>query len=594
MPRRALLAIVAATAAVGAARAQTPMDFRALRQRTVPEYRNVPPKVLAFYYPWYGTAAGPGGAGRNIHWGRIDAAGKDIEASTHYPRLGAYDSHDPNVIDQHCRWAARAGLDGLVVSWWGHGDYTDRALPKILAACRRHQLAACVYYENVPGPATPKAAADDIAKLVRRYGKHPAYLTAAGRPVVFIYGRALEKLGLGGWLAAATQIGRRCDPAPALIGDRLSYGAACVFDGTHTYNTAGALRGKDPAEARNWAAATYAHWLQAPRRMRRIATLTVIPGYDDTKIRKPGLAVERYDGRLYQAQWEEALKAVPDWVLITSFNEWHEGSEIEPSAEDGEAYLRRTAEWARRFKAAPRPPAAAPAGIGADDRARLRAKLAGIRIGVLPDAQSIVPWWLAAEVRADLAGLSWRDLAEGRLSPKAYPVLLYAGGESYRRTVRQPGDVDAALERYVHNGGWLVAAPSMPWPFFYDEDGKVVNRSARFGLTLRMGWRQPPDGVKLRFVQGDEPLAHLPKDLPFPPFGDVRWRPFAAAEGRQHTSLLALRDEAGRDLGDAAALADLPGGGGVGYVWFALLRTPYAEALTYDVLDRLASRLRRP
>jgi len=35
-----------------------------------------------------------------------------------------------------------------------------------------------------------------------------------------------------------------------------------------------------------------------------------------------------------------AIKADPDWVLITSWNEWHEGSEIEPSWEDGDAYLK--------------------------------------------------------------------------------------------------------------------------------------------------------------------------------------------------------------------------------------------------------------
>jgi len=66
---------------------------------------------MAFYYPWYGVPDGPGGAGRTVHWSRIDAANKDIEASTDYPELGAYDSHDPNLIDQHCRWAKEAGID---------------------------------------------------------------------------------------------------------------------------------------------------------------------------------------------------------------------------------------------------------------------------------------------------------------------------------------------------------------------------------------------------------------------------------------------------------------------------------------------------
>ena len=45
-------------------------------------------------------------------------------------------------------------------------------------------------------------------------------------------------------------------------------------------------------------------------------------------------------GQTYRVLWEEAIKADPDWVLITSWNEWHEGSEIEPSWEDGDVYVK--------------------------------------------------------------------------------------------------------------------------------------------------------------------------------------------------------------------------------------------------------------
>ncbi len=41
----------------------------------------------------------------------------------------------------------------------------------------------------------------------------------------------------------------------------------------------------------------------------------------------------------------------PDWVLITTFNEWHEGSEIEPSVEYGSLFITLTNEYATQFKA---------------------------------------------------------------------------------------------------------------------------------------------------------------------------------------------------------------------------------------------------
>ncbi len=86
----------------------------------------------------------------------------------------------------------------------------------------------------------------------------------------------------------------------------------------------------------------------------RISMATVIPGYDDTKERPSGFAVERQDGALYETLWQVAIAADPDWVLITSWNEWHEGTEIEPSDEHGDLYLELTAKFAAQFKAKPR------------------------------------------------------------------------------------------------------------------------------------------------------------------------------------------------------------------------------------------------
>jgi Glycosyltransferase WbsX len=37
--------------------------------------------------------------------------------------------------------------------------------------------------------------------------------------------------------------------------------------------------------------------------------------------------------------------------LITSWNEWHEGSEIEPSVQYGSTFLDATAEFSREFLA---------------------------------------------------------------------------------------------------------------------------------------------------------------------------------------------------------------------------------------------------
>jgi hypothetical protein len=553
----------------------------------------VPRMVLTFYYPWYGVPDGPGGAGRTVHWGRIDSAKKDIEASTDYPILGAYDSHDLKVIDQHCRWAKAAGIDGFIVSWWGHNDYTDRAMAKILDGCQRHGLSACIYYETVPRPQTAETAAEDIVKVLNKYGEHPAHLKVNGKPVVFVYGRALNELGLTGWLEAVKLINQKYHGGVTAIGDQFSYGAGRTFDGLHTYNTAGSLRGLTPAAARTWASQTYRSWVQLADQAGKISAITVIPGYDDTKIRKPGLAVKRHDGELYRVQWEEAIKADPHWVLVTSFNEWHEGSEIEPSLEYKEQYIELTSEFAKRFKSKERS-AHSPAASGKfsnEAKARLREKLKELRLGVLPGAESMAFWWLL-DLGVTAEPLKWENVVNGNLTPQQYSILLYCAGEHYRRTVQDTGDVDEALVGYLKAGGCLVCLPALPWPFYYDESGRAVNRSREFGLTLRMGWESPPRDTALHFVQPQRRLRHLPERFAFPASGDLRWRPFFAANGDKHISLLQLR--AGNDhyLGDAVTYAEPDIGGRIIYVWFGLLQGPHAEALLYDIFDFVATRVK--
>jgi Glycosyltransferase WbsX len=40
----------------------------------------------------------------------------------------------------------------------------------------------------------------------------------------------------------------------------------------------------------------------------------------------------------------------PPWILVSTWNEWHEGSEIEPSLEHGHRYLDMTRVWVERFR----------------------------------------------------------------------------------------------------------------------------------------------------------------------------------------------------------------------------------------------------
>jgi hypothetical protein len=62
----------------------------------------------------------------------------------------------------------------------------------------------------------------------------------------------------------------------------------------------------------------------------------------DRPTRFPGDFVDRQDGALYRRQWEVALTGEPDMVMINTWNEWAEGTVIEPTVEFGYKYLELT------------------------------------------------------------------------------------------------------------------------------------------------------------------------------------------------------------------------------------------------------------
>ncbi len=595
---------------LGLACAAQAMDAATLRARMEAAYYRVPRKVLAFYYPWYGLASF---SGRNRHFGKIDTEKHDIAAMRHYPAIGPFDSHDPQVVAYHMRLAREAGVDGFIVSWWGQGDFTDRAMPIILSEAAKAGREITVYLEVVKKPISPQSAAEDLVYIVRTYGDHPAFLKVEGRPVIFAYGRTIAQLGVFEWAKAIELAQQRLGRKICVIGDQLSKVAAAVFDGIHTYNVAGLCRGRTPEEAARATAALYRPASEAARRFRRIFAATVIPGYDDTKVRSPGLAVDRHGGKLYDCLWRAAMELDPDWILITSWNEWHEGSEIEPSLELGDYYIKATARLAREFKARPRKahPRPAPSAFTELELASLRRALARLRIGLLPGASSPAAFWLI-ENGIEFDTLSWEELVRKQPTGEDFDLLVYAAGERYTNTVNEPGDVDRALQRYLRSGGILFVLPDGPLPFYYDAQGRTVNAARKFGMPLTVssprgaepvqdgrprGWEEPPPGLgELHFEVNTELLPHLPRRFPFPTVGDLRWRPWVAADVPPRVnaaSLIKLKGGRGRYLGDAvaaAAIDDSEGAGGVLYVWFRLLDGPYAEQLLYDLFSLVARR----
>jgi len=307
------------------------------------------PVVSAFYYPWFGS---PEDGGYD-HWAQNGHAPPVDIASNSYPAYGPYSSSNAAVIATQLSEVLRAGIDELAVSWWGRGSAEDKVLPDILAGATGTGVQIAVHIEPYSGRSVASVLAD------------ATYLHSLGIRTLYVY-QAFAGVEPNDWAAPNDAIrasGMTTFADTALVGQA----AAAHFSGVYTYDTVtyGAR-----VLARLCGEAHSAGLLCAP---------SVGPGYDARRAIGDAHVKLRRHGQTYDAMWHAALAAGADRITITSFNEWQEGTQIEPAiplrlgeyryvSYDGawglhgaaaqNAYLDRTAYWANLFRKAaekPRP-----------------------------------------------------------------------------------------------------------------------------------------------------------------------------------------------------------------------------------------------
>jgi hypothetical protein len=291
--------------------------------------------VLAFYYAWFDLTT----------WQ------KPLSDQPAQP----YASTDPAAIERHVREAQQAGIDGFVQSWYGpqvENNQTETNFARLLDVSAQHGFRAAVDLEMTsPFFHSTTDVVNALNHLLTVHAQHPAYLRVGGRPVIFFWRQGQYPVET--WNSIRNQV----DPSRTSIwiaeGTDLSY--LGPFDGLHLYSVAWSA---DPAgvlagwgdRVREWGAA---------QGVSKTWVATVMPGYDDLNTgRAHAFVRSRAGGEYYRQCWSGAIESGANWVVITSYNEWREGSQIETSTGYGDFYLNLTAELAAAYRQG------APAALG--------------------------------------------------------------------------------------------------------------------------------------------------------------------------------------------------------------------------------------
>jgi hypothetical protein len=254
-------------------------------------------------------------------------------AKADQPALGPYTSTDPGIIRQQVTWARQSGVDAFIVSWKSSPSL-NLALQELVAEAHRQNLKLVLIYEGLDVNRNPISVAtveSDLVWFEDTYGNDPAF-DVYGKPAV---------IWSGTWRFSDSDIStvRKAVGAPdkiLLLGSEKSAAAyqsrASLFDGDAYYWSSA-----DPLSTPG-----YASKLNALGQAVHAAGglwLAPTPVGFDARLNGGTSTVDRRDGGTLTAAWSDALATTPDGIAVISWNEFTEGSYMEPSVKYGFRYL---------------------------------------------------------------------------------------------------------------------------------------------------------------------------------------------------------------------------------------------------------------
>jgi hypothetical protein len=311
--------------------------------------------VLADYAMWYD----PNDFSPNYMW--------DV------PQVGAYNSDDAATIQRHVAEAQQACLNGFTPHWYGSGDArTTNNFNQLLNASSGTSLQhAAVFLGNTIPGVSEQYIIDSINYVAQNWAQHPNYLRVGGRPVIFFVdmqrpwdSSSPSSLALQGW----QKIRAAADPnhTQLWMAEGLYTTYNPTFDGLYVYRIAHATVPNAYTKQPSFARALRALEAQlAASGGLPIGKLywgdTIAAGFDDTRsvnlppgtdlrVSAQPFAIDRRNGGYYSDTFSVTSQTNGDMLIVKSYNEWVEGTEIESGTTYGNTYLNLTCQFANTFR----------------------------------------------------------------------------------------------------------------------------------------------------------------------------------------------------------------------------------------------------
>jgi len=309
-------------------------------------------KIMAHYMPWYQSEPVSGYWG--WHWHMNYFSPPDTIASHYYPLFGPYDSNDPHVLASQALLMKFAGIDGMIADWYGIEDFYDYSKIKdathhFIQYIKDAQLEFSICYEDQTvkhmldnGYFANRAEAVAHGKLVMQwlqdnYFTDPSYLKLDNRPVLLCFGP--QFFTYSEWVTLFEDL----DPQPHFF--PLKYHSAPKTGEFDWPVPSAGTEGVIPNLYAFYYRAAYYGWEEfigaAFPRFHDI--------YEQAGVHNSYGYIDDQDANTYQETLEMGLQSDANIVQIVTWNDYGEGTIIEPTEEDGYLYLEMTQELRKEY-----------------------------------------------------------------------------------------------------------------------------------------------------------------------------------------------------------------------------------------------------
>jgi len=305
-------------------------------------------QLLMHYMPWYETPQVRQKWG--AHWtghknehnpSNVDEKGLPDIWSHYHPLIGLYDSTDPAVLECQLLEMKLAGVNGVIIDWYGiskNADFPDihNASIAMFDACGVHGMKFAACYEDrtvellknwgkVANEEIPAHVAENFTWLQQNWFGKPQYFQFEGSPLVLNFGPIFVK-DPAVWSSAKSGV----NPQPRLFGLHHLWQAAGMDGGFSWVHTEPFNGDPSPDEIVRRLAETHAYRSPDPSK----AIPSAYPGFNDV-YEQSLLSLDRRGGRTIRETLRASMEGPWPLIQLVTWNDYGEGTVIEPTHEDG-------------------------------------------------------------------------------------------------------------------------------------------------------------------------------------------------------------------------------------------------------------------